>query len=103
MIGLIRRRLLPALATCALAALVALAAWAQAPAPVVAAKPSAVLRPPVARKEPRTFQVHRDTMTDDYYWLRNKGTPAVEAYLKAELAYAEAFMKPTERMRASWE
>ncbi len=92
MIVAIRRRLLAALAACALAAL---AASAQAPVPVVAAKPTAVLRPPVARKEPRTFRVHGDTMTDDYYWLRNKGTPAVETYLKAELAYAEAFMKPT--------
>ena len=90
MIGFIRRLLLPAFAACALAGLAA-----RAQAPVVAAKPTAVQRPPVARKEPRTFQVHGDTITDDYYWLRNKGTPAVEAYLKAELAYAEAFMKPT--------
>ena len=79
MIGPCRRPFLLALGTCALSALTS---WAQAPAPV-------------ARKEPRTFQVHGDTMTDDYYWLRNKGTPAVEAYLNAELAYAEAFMKPT--------
>ena len=82
MIGFCRRPFFLALVTGALAAL---AARAQAPAPEA----------PRARKEPRTFQVHGDTMTDDYYWMRKKGTPAVEAYLKAELGYAEAFMKPT--------
>ena len=52
-------------------------------------------RRPWPRKQPRTVQLHGDTLVDDYYWLRNKGTPEVEAYLKAELAYAQAFMKPT--------
>jgi oligopeptidase B len=52
-------------------------------------------RPPVATKHPHKIEIHGDTLVDDYYWLRNKGTPEVETYLKAELAYAEAFMKPT--------
>jgi len=41
----------------------------------------------------------RDTLVDDYYWLRNKGTAEVEEYLKAELAHALAFMKPTEALQ----
>lgn len=57
------------------------------------------LQPPVAKKEPHTTQIHGETLVDDYYWLRNKGTPEVEAYLKAELAYAEAFTKPTEALQ----
>jgi oligopeptidase B len=58
-----------------------------------------MLKPPVAKKVPHTTQIHGETLADDYYWLRNKGTPDVESYLKAELAYAEAFMKPTEALQ----
>ncbi len=61
--------------------------------------PAAALQPPVAKKDPHTTQIHGDTLIDEYYWLRNKGTPEVEAYLSAELAYAEAFMKPTEALQ----
>jgi oligopeptidase B len=58
-----------------------------------------VARPPVAPKQPHPTQVHGETLADDYYWLRNKGTPEVEQYLNAELAYAKAVMKPTEALQ----
>ena len=61
--------------------------------------PADTPRPPVAKKDPHTTQIHGETLVDDYYWLRNKGTPEVEEYLKAELAYAQAFMKPTEALQ----
>jgi oligopeptidase B len=61
----------------------------------VLASQTASPAPPVAKKDPKKLQLHGDTLVDDYHWMRNKGTPEVEAYLKAELAYAEAFMKPT--------
>jgi oligopeptidase B len=64
--------------------------------------PAASLQPPVvpvAKKDPHATQIHGETLVDDYYWLRNKGTPEVEAHLKAELAYAEAFTKPTEALQ----
>ena len=32
---------------------------------------------------------------DNYYWLREKDNPEVLAYLKAEDAYTDWFMKPT--------
>ncbi|HEY7411840.1 MAG TPA: hypothetical protein VII13_13930, partial [Vicinamibacteria bacterium] len=51
--------------------------------------------PPVARRHPHTLEIHGDRLSDDYFWMREKGTPEVEGYLNAELAYAEAFMKPT--------
>ncbi len=78
----------PRLAFPALAALAALAT-------PLAADPSAPLRPPVARKDPHKIEIHGDTLVDDYYWMRNKGTPEVESHLRAELAYSDAFMKPT--------
>ncbi|MBS2026179.1 MAG: oligopeptidase B, partial [Deltaproteobacteria bacterium] len=53
-----------------------------------AAPPAPV--PPVARKEPKDVTVHGDPRTDEYAWLRQKGTPEVEAYLHAENAYADA-------------
>ena len=40
--------------------------------------------------------LHGDTLKDDYFWLRERENPEVRAYLEAENAYAEAFMKPTE-------
>jgi oligopeptidase B len=72
-----------------------LAAALQAPAPAPSPAPAAALRPPVAKKQPKTIRLHGDTLVDDYHWLRNKGTPEVEGHLKAELAYAQAFMAPT--------
>src|SRR5438093_10267726 len=64
----------------------ALAACArQPPKPTVAEA-----QPPVARKEPKDVTVHGDKRIDDYFWLRNKGTPEVEQYLHAEAAYADA-------------
>jgi oligopeptidase B len=47
------------------------------------------------RKKPHETKLHGETLADDYYWLRNKGTPEVESYLKAERAYSESFMQPT--------
>ena len=50
---------------------------------------------PVAPIRPHTFTVHGETLRDDYFWLREKGTPQVDAYLRSERDYAEAYMKPT--------
>jgi oligopeptidase B len=57
------------------------------------------LQPPVAPKEPKDVTVHGDKRIDDYFWLRNKGTPQVEQYLRAETAYADAFMAPTKPLQ----
>ena len=51
--------------------------------------------PPVAKKVPKSVTMFGDTRTDDYGWLRDKSNPDTIAYLQAENAYAEAFMKPT--------
>lgn len=57
-------------------------------------------QPPEARKVPKETSVHGDTLTDNYFWLREKNSKEVTAYLEAENAYADAFMKPTEAFQA---
>lgn len=54
------------------------------------------LAPPVAAKKPRDVSVHGDRRIDDYFWLREKDDPEVQAHLKAEAAYADAWFKPHE-------
>jgi oligopeptidase B len=53
-------------------------------------------RPPIADKIPRQETLHGETWIDNYYWLREKGTSKVTAYLEAENAYTAAVMKTTE-------
>jgi oligopeptidase B len=57
--------------------------------------------PPVAKKIPHTLTVHGTTLTDDYFWMRDKKNPEVIAYLEAENAYTAAMMKPTEAFQES--
>ncbi len=52
--------------------------------------------PPEAGKLPKVDIVHGDKRVDDYFWLREKSSPEVTAYLQAENAYADSLMKPTE-------
>src|SRR5215831_18626551 len=52
--------------------------------------------PPVAKKVPHTTEVNGRTLTDNYFWLREKSNPEVRAYLEAENAYTDVVMKPTE-------
>ncbi|MCG3146743.1 MAG: Dipeptidyl aminopeptidase BI [Verrucomicrobiae bacterium] len=51
--------------------------------------------PPTAKRIPHVTAIHGDRRVDDYFWLREKDSPAVRAYLKAENAYADRVMKPT--------
>ena len=56
--------------------------------------------PPVARRHPKITDIHGTSLRDDYAWLRDKGTPAVTAYLEEENAYTAAAMAGTEDMQA---
>src|SRR5882762_4518390 len=56
----------------------------------------AIPAPPVAKKAPKTTEIHGQKLVDNYYWLRDKKNPEVKAYLEAENAYTDAVMKPTE-------
>ena len=51
--------------------------------------------PPVAQTKPHTVTLHGDTRVDEFYWLRDKESAEVTAYLEAENAYADAQMAPT--------
>jgi oligopeptidase B len=55
--------------------------------------------PPQARRIPKPAVVHGEHRVDDYHWMREKEDPAVAAYLEAENAYADALMKPTEKLQ----
>jgi oligopeptidase B len=68
-----------------------------ATAPAAKAPPGP--QPPVARREPTVTTLHGQTRTDDYAWLRRKGAPDVEAYLRAETEYASAVMRETEPLQ----
>jgi len=57
-------------------------------------------QPPMAEKKPKITTIHGDTLVDDYFWLREKTSPAVMAHLKAEDDYAITLMKPTEPLQA---
>ncbi len=46
--------------------------------------------PPVAPRRDHAQVWHGRTFVDPYYWLREKGSPDVVAYLEAENAYTEA-------------
>jgi oligopeptidase B len=72
------------------------------PAASAAASASTPLvSPPIARREAHVEQLHGLSRTDDYFWLRHKDAADVVAYLKAENAYTDAIMKPTERLQTA--
>src|SRR5438477_2061592 len=48
--------------------------------------------PAAPRKEHREVR-HGETVTDDYYWLREKANPEVIRYLESENAYTAAMTK----------
>jgi oligopeptidase B len=59
------------------------------------AQPAAPAQPPVAAKKPHTTSIHGYTLSDDYFWLREKSNPEVVKHLEAENAYTEEVMKHT--------
>lgn len=63
-------------------------------------KDSRLPEPPRAAKKTRETVVHGVTLRDDYFWMRDRGSPEVTAYLNAENAYLDAVLKPTEHLQA---
>ena len=54
---------------------------------------------PVARVVPKVDTLHGEKRVDNYFWLRDKGSPEVCAYLEAENAYTEAGMTDTQALQ----
>jgi len=69
------------------------------PLPAQEISTATVPQPPVARREPVEHVMHGDRRVDHYAWLRQKENPEVIVYLKAENAYTDAVLKPTEPFR----
>ena len=51
--------------------------------------------PPVANKVSKEDVLHGETRRDEYFWMREKDSPDVLAYLRDENAYTDAMMKHT--------
>jgi len=64
-----------------------------------AADDAPAVKPPVAKKIPKTTEINGVTLVDNYFWMREKSNPEVKAYLEAENAYTDAVMKPTEPLQ----
>src|SRR5437660_734344 len=66
-----------------------------APAGAAVATPPATPapRPPVAQREPHSETLHGLLRSDDYFWLRRKGTPEVETYLRTEQLLSERIQR----------
>lgn len=54
---------------------------------------------PVAEKIPHKLTKHGDTRIDNYFWMREKSNPKVIEHLKAENAFTENQMKPTQDLQ----
>jgi oligopeptidase B len=63
------------------------------------AKHQVKITPPVAKIVPKTNQYPAGTLTDNYFWLRDKNNPDVLAYLQAENQYTDAMMKHTVKLQ----
>jgi oligopeptidase B len=85
-----RRLTLPALLLLAAVIPTGITTMAQTQTNGSAAHPPA---PPVAKKVPRTIEVHGTKLSDDYFWMRDKKNPEVISYLEAENAYTDAMTK----------
>ncbi|MGA2420655.1 MAG: S9 family peptidase [Candidatus Acidiferrum sp.] len=64
-----------------------------------AADDAPAVKPPVAKKVPKTTEINGVNLVDNYFWMREKSNPEVKAYLEAENAYTDAVMKPTEPLQ----
>ena len=52
--------------------------------------PTPSLAPPAAERRQHTDTYHGETITDPYFWLRERNDPAARAYMEAENAYTAA-------------
>ena len=55
--------------------------------------------PPAAKRVPTEYRIHGEVLHDEYAWLRDKNDPEVIAYLQAENAYADSYMRPHQELR----
>ena len=68
-------------------------------APALVAQTGTAAQAPVTKKVPHETKIHGLTLTDDYFWLRDKSNPEVIKHLEDENAYTDAVMEPTEGLQ----
>ncbi len=56
-------------------------------------------QPPNATKRPEKLVKHNNTRIDNYYWMKERDTKDILNYLHKENDYAEAILKPTEKLQ----
>ncbi len=57
------------------------------------------IKPPEAKKVPRTFEEHGNKRTDDYFWLNQRESKEVREYIEAENAYTKKMLSDTEGLQ----
>ena len=57
------------------------------------------VRPPIAKKIPKTLEKHGHERVDDYYWLNERENSDVIDYLNAENDYTKSMLKHTEEFQ----
>ncbi|MBO0731096.1 MAG: S9 family peptidase [Acidimicrobiaceae bacterium] len=55
--------------------------------------------PPEPPRRPHRMEAHGDVRVDDWYWLGDRDNPEVEEHLRAENAYADALLGPTQELQ----
>ena len=55
--------------------------------------------PPIAPIKTHTTQIHGRTLTDNWYWLRDRNDPETLDYLNAENSYTESALAPTKQLQ----
>jgi oligopeptidase B len=68
-------------------------------APALVAQNRSTPVPPKATKQAHVTKIHGYTLTDEFFWLREKGNPEVITYLEAENRYTDAVMAPTRELQ----
>ena len=68
-------------------------------APALVAQTGTAAQAPVTKKVPHETKIHGLTLTDDYFWLREKSNPEVIKHLEDENAYTDAMMAPTKGLQ----
>ena len=58
-----------------------------------------ILSAPMARRDTKVTELHGQTLSDDFGWLRDKSSPEVIGYLEAENAYTANAMSDTEALQ----
>lgn len=62
---------------------------------------STTMKEPICAKKPQTFVNHGIERSDPYFWLRERDTPEVLAYLESENAFLEAGLNHTKTFQDS--